>query len=198
MGLNAITNLLILMIQMLDLTTECQGFGGIFCSSIRHIPFIQYFKIIVGEYVCNVLRLMSNFTYVAFSLNRLSLVGKSHGKLVVYVSSLTVRKYLTRVMLLCLILSVVKIFRYHPNFYSPDETYPTQIIFLINRVSFSLMFVYLSFNLLFDFINYIAFLIFNLVVDVLLVVALHKTMTEKLVNQINNRLLNPFTQDEIK
>jgi hypothetical protein len=83
MAIHSVINILIYLVHIIGLMSECQMPFGLFCSSIRHHVVIQYFKIILVEYFGFLLyfRFMSNFTYVAFGLNRLSLVGKDHNKL---------------------------------------------------------------------------------------------------------------------
>ena len=64
MAINSISNILILVIQILSLINECQYPFGIFCSSVRKYMFVQYFKIIIVETFSSFLRLVSNLTYV--------------------------------------------------------------------------------------------------------------------------------------
>ena len=183
MRLNAIFNILILIIEPLTLISECQDYNSLFCSSIRFWQFSQYFKIIFGEYFSNVFRLAANFTYVQFALNRLSLIGKDHGKLVTKASEMTVSQFIARIIIPCLFLPVVKIFRYFPNSYRIEAEYPIPIGYYFSYLSSSLLFVYMAFNILFDILNYIVFLLVNFVIDVNLAIQIKQAIDEKEKNK---------------
>ena len=186
MRLNAIFNILILLIEPLTLISECRDYNSLFCSSIRFWQFSQFFKIIFGEYFSNVFRLGANFTYVQFALNRLSLIGKDHGKLVTNASKLKVRQYMGRIIIPCLVLPAIKIFRFFPNSYRIEAEYPIPIGYYFKFLSSSLMFVYMSFNILFDILNYVVFLLVNFVIDVNLAIKFKKEIDEKKKNKANS------------
>ena len=187
MRLNAIFNILILIIEPLTLISECRDYNSLFCSSIRFWQFSQFFKIIFGEYFSNVFRLAANFTYVQFALNRLSLIGKDHGKLVTNASKLKVKQYIGRIIIPCFVLPAVKIFRYFPNSYRIEAEYPIPIGYYFKYLSSSLMFVYMSFNILFDILNYVAFLLVNFIIDVNLAIKLKRTLDEKKKNKTTSQ-----------
>ena len=187
MSLNAISNALILVIQGLSLISECQRFNGIYCSMINKSPVAQYFKIIFQAYISSFLILFSNLTYMAFAISRLSLIGKNHGKLTVYVSNLTIGQFLVRVFLPCLALPVVKIFKYIPNFDQPEDEYPHPFVYFFNKISRGKSFTFLSFNILFDLINSFGFLVANLIVDILLAIRLKQLIDEKAKKTTNEK-----------
>ena len=185
MRLNAIFNILILIIDPLTMISECRDYNSLFCSQIRFWPFSQYFKIIFGEYFSNVFRLAANFTFVQFALNRLSLIGKDHGKLVKNAAELKIRQYLWRIIIPCLFLPVIKIFRYFPNSYRINADYPIPIGYYFKYLNSSLMFVYMSFNITFDILNYIIFLFVNFIIDLNLAIRMKQTIEEKRKNKTN-------------
>lgn len=180
MRFNAVVNIAILFIEPLSLITECQGFIiGFICSPARFLLFFQYLKVILVEYLSNVLRLLSNFIYVGFAINRLSLVGKDHGKFVTNVSKKTIGQYVGRVIAPCVLLAVVKIFHSYPNSFDPTEEYPFTSTYLYLRLSDSLLYVFLIFEFLFNVVNYFLFLIFNFILDIVLAVSMKRTLEEK-------------------
>ena len=180
MRLNAIFNIVILIIEPITLTSECHNYNlGIFCSQIRTSMFAQYFKIIFSEYVSNVFRLAANFSYVVFALIRLSLIGREHGKLVTKASKLKIKGFILRFFAPCLLLSTVKVFRFFPNSLMSDFDYPISIEQYFHQIKITLTCVFLSFNLLYDFINYMLFLIINFIVDICLAVQMKQTISEK-------------------
>ena len=180
MRLNAVFNIFILVIESVSLISECYNYNlGMFCSQIRTSMFVQYFKIIFSEYVSNGLRLAANFSYVIFSLNRLSLIGREHGKLVTKASKLKIKDFFLGLFGPCLLLPVVKVFRFFPNSMKPYLDYPISIEHYFYDIRFTLAFVFLSFNLLYDFINYTLFLIVNFITDVYLAVQMKQTVAEK-------------------
>ena len=196
MRLNAICNILILIIEPLTLISECRDFNSHFCSSIRFWQFSQYFKIVFGEYFSNVFRLAANFTYVQFALNRLSLIGKNHGKMVTNAAKLTMKQYMGRIIIPCLVLPVVKIFRYLPNSYRIDADYPIPIGYYFKYFNSSLMIVYMSFNITFDILIYCVFLLVNFVIDVNLAIKMKQTLEEKMKNQPTSKNKNLDTKNK--
>jgi hypothetical protein len=188
MSLNAISNALILLIQAISLISECQRFNGIYCSLINKSLVSQYFKIIFQEYISSVLILFSNLTYMAFAISRLSLIGKYHGKLTVYVSNLTTTQIIARVFLPCLALPVVKIFKYIPNFDQPEDEYPHPFIYFLNKFCRGKSYTFFSFNILFDLINSFGFLFANLIVDILLAIRLKQVIDEKAKKTTNEEI----------
>ena len=189
MSLNSISNALILLIKAFSLISECQRmFTGIYCSTINKSPISQYFKIIFQEYISSFLIIFSNLTYMAFAISRLSLIGKNHGKLTVYVSNMTIKQFLVRVFLPCLALPVVKIFKYIPNFDQPEDEYPHPFVYFFNKFSRAKSYTFLSFNILFDLINSFGFLVANLIVDILLAIRLKQVVEEKAKKTTNEEI----------
>lgn len=90
MLLNSVLNIMILIIPIVGLINECHAPFGIFCSSISKLVGVQYFKIVFAEKISTFFRLVSNFTYMAFALNRMSLVG-TPGKALKYFSDIRVK-----------------------------------------------------------------------------------------------------------
>lgn len=186
MRLNSITHCLILVIQIVGTINECTH--EFWCSQIDRLILIQYYKIIVSELLGTAFRFMSNFTYLAFLLSRLSLLGKEHGKLVMYVSKeKSIGLYLAITSFLSLVLSAVKFFRYMTNevnlFSSGNDTdnFPDKLISFADgnlRTFFSVR-IFLIFNILCDLVNYFVFLFVNLGLDICMVLELKKTFAEK-------------------
>lgn len=184
MKLNAIVNIVILVIEPIDLLTECQGYVmDLICSPLRFSLFVQFLKIILVEYLSSALRILSNFIYVGFAINRISLVGKEHGKFVTNVSKLSVEQFFKRVILACVLLPMVKIFHSFPNSFDPLYEYPFTSTDWYPRVSDSLLYAYLSFEFLFNFVNYFVFMLVNTVIDILLAVRMKRTLSEKAANR---------------
>lgn len=184
MVVTCISNCAVLVIQLTSLASECHFPFGFYCSSIRQSFFVQYMKIINVEYFSNLFRLLSNFTHVAFSLNRLHCLGsKNHDKLTVFVSKLRIKFYLAFSLFVCAGLSVVKPLRYEINSLRSLEI-PFPVSFDQNLYKFNWRFrkkyiCILVFNLIFDAINYFGFFLVNLVIDIKLVVKLKQFIAEK-------------------
>lgn len=110
MRIHSIVNALMLAIELVGLMNECSR--EFWCSRVYYLEPIQYYKIVFRELIGTLLRFMSNFTFVAFALTRLSLIGKDHNAVVKAVVNLKIYVYLIVSILIGLILSVVKYFRY--------------------------------------------------------------------------------------
>lgn len=181
MAINSASNIIVCFIEVISLMGECQYPFGIFCSTIRRV-FVQYLKIILVETVSSCFRLISNFSFLAFSVNRLSLVGKNKG-LVEFFSQLSIVKFMIVSVLISSEFSIVKRFRFRLNLVDPIENYP--LIFYRNildvrrdehKTSYTLIFV---FGAIYDFVNYVVFTLVNIIVDFVLLYKLKKVLREK-------------------
>jgi hypothetical protein len=174
-------NMCICFIEIISLMSKCQFPYGFYCSSVRNSVFIQYIKIIVVEYLSCVIRLMSNFSYVAFSLNRLALVGKNHNPLTKFVSEVSILGFLLFSLIVSGSFAAPKVLGYSINLTEPDIDYP----FLFNQNPHQTwVFNYdetliLIFNGVYDVINYVLFIPVNLAIDIMLLVKLKQVMREK-------------------
>lgn len=185
MRLNSCVHCLILLVQLPSMLNECTH--EFWCSTLHRTVPAQYFKIVVGEFLGTSLRFMSNFTYLGFTLSRLSLIGKEHGKLVMYVAKdKSIKVYLCITIVLSLLLSIVRYFRYLPNQMDYISTgaadmYPDKLVFVAVgelREHFHVR-LFSIFNVLCDLCNYAVFIVVNLILDSVMVVELKKTLKEK-------------------
>jgi len=130
---------------------------------------------------------MCNFAYIAFSFNRISLLGKDHGRIVTFFSKVGVIKYTCVCLFISIVLSAIKYFKYDINYNQPDLKYPVpkesdmyNHIFRNNKIQ-SVIFndVYFIINSITDLINYVLFVILCFVIDVCMVFQLRKVLNEK-------------------
>ena len=95
MRLNAIFNSLIFIIRILSLMSECYDYYFLYCSSIHRLVAIQLEKMIFSEFLGNTFRYMSSLSFIAFTLSRISLLGQDHGKIVTWISELSMKKFIS-------------------------------------------------------------------------------------------------------
>lgn len=182
MCLHCVSNASICFIQILNLISECQFPFGLFCSSIRQIIAIQYIHIVFGEYFNCVFRLISNFTYLGFSLCRMYKVGKEHRKLVVFMDQLNIKKYMIACVFVSAGLTVCKALQFDINIDYPEFASP--LPFIQNPSRFRWMFkpgnvAITAINGFYDMINYFVFIIIHLIVDIILFKKMRKVLKEK-------------------
>lgn len=196
MAINSVSNIVILIIQVLSLISVCYYPFGIFCSTIstiRRYAVVQYFNIVFVETVSAFFHLISNFTYVAFSINRIYLVGKNEG-FFTFFSKLSILKYMTFSIIISILLSLVKGFRFQLNTMLPTESFPMifyRNIFVLatyKKTIYCLLFV---FDAIYDLSNYIIFNIINLTFDLILLCKIRSTLEEKKNKQAKNLAFNP-------
>ena len=176
--------MVISVIELLSWMTECFYPFEVFCPEIRKLVAIQFFKIIFKECFVTMLRFMLNFTYVAFALNRISLIGKDHGKLVTFMSELGVKKYIGITLLISISLSWIKGFKYEINYFypDPDSNFPMpneMDILLTSPYSSRFIDFYFTFNSISELVNYLVFVVICIIIDICMVVKLRKTLNEK-------------------
>ena len=186
--LNSLFCILISLIELLSWMTECFYPFEVFCPEIRKLVAIQFFKIIFHECFVTMFRFMCNFTYVAFALNRISLIGKDHGKIVTFMSEFGVKKYIGITVFISAIFSWIKGFKYKVNYFYPDSNFPMSneidimsIWFKLNKKNTSSVFddFYFAFNSISDLVNYLVFVVICMIIDICMVVQLRRTLEEK-------------------
>ena len=171
--INSVFNLLILIITILSWISECFYPFEVFCPEIRKVKFNQFFKIIFKEVIVTLLKFMCNFTYVAFALNRIALIGKDPSKIVKFISELDIRVYTLVSFLISSSLSWIKYFKYQVNYFEPNLNYPISneldMMFMASFESFYERFInnfstfkipdrlYFIYNSISDLINYVIF-----------------------------------------
>lgn len=181
MSLHCVSNSIISFVQLVGLMSECQYPIGIFCSSIQQIEAIQYVKIILVDYLNSVCRLVSNFTYLGFTLCRMSKVGKDHGKLIVFIANLNIKIYMAVCILMSAGFSVCKALQYDINFDMPTYAYPVAFVQNSKRFWFlkSGYIAITAMNAVYDLINYLVFVLVHLIVDLVLIRKLKRVLKEK-------------------
>ena len=184
--LNSICCIIISLIEILSWMTECFYPFEMFCPEIRKLVAIQFFKIIFKECLVTVLRFMCSFTYVAFALNRISLIGKDHGKLVTFFSELGVHKYIVISLFISISLSWIKGFKYEINYFYSYLNYPiSNEIYIFETYGngfYNKIFTnfFSAFNLISDLINYLLFVAICVVIDICMVVQLRRTLEDRM------------------
>lgn len=185
----SILNILICALHLASLSHKYQQPFGLFCSSIRAIENVQYFHLVAGEFLTHFFISMSNFAYMAFALNRLSLVGQNDDKhlsccSIRHVTETSTLRYMTCAFVFSAGLSVIKPFRYEINRYfymSHRLTSPMLFVYDYDlrensTVGFLLRFV---FDLVYDVLNYVVFAVVNLGIDLALLARIRKACAEK-------------------
>lgn len=176
------SNIMICFFQIMSLINECQQPIGLFCSTIRKSVFIQYYKIIFGEFFLYFFISISNCSYVAFALCRLSLVGNNHSKFVTFVSKLGVKKLVAAFIGFACLFTIVKPFRYkiaellYGSFSFPDLYYKYVPLQTLNMTIFKLIFIS---NILYHFVNYCVFVGVVIVIDLVMLKKVRRVMQEK-------------------
>ena len=196
--LNSIFCIIIMVIELLSWMTECFYPFELFCPEIRKLVPIQFFKIIFKECLITMLRFMCSFTYVAFSLNRISLIGKDHGKLVTFFSELGIKVFIGVTLFISSSLSWIKGFKYEVNYFFPFLNYPMSTemdISIIDSNAFND--AYFIINFICDLFNYVLFVIICVIIDFCMVVQLRRTLEEKTKNSESmNQKLNDIKKAE--
>ena len=191
--LNSVFYLTILLIWLLSWINECFYPFEAFCPEIRKVQFIQFFKIIFKEAIVNLLKFMCNFTYIAFALNRIALIGKDHSTIVKFMSEVSIKVYIVACFLISSSLSWIKYFKYQINYSEFNLNFPfsnelditiTMEYYkndydLTNAYQISDRF-YFVYNSISDLINYVVFVIICITIDISMVIRMKQTLKDKL------------------
>lgn len=184
----SVCNIVICICEILTLINECQKPFGLFCSSIRKYFPIQYSKLIFGEFFSHFFISMSNFTYMLFSLCRLSLIGTENNKLVRFFAKTSTKKILFVLAVLSTGLAVIKPLQYKIDFSDPLkklellDDYPNLFYKHVNLSMMKNVKIFrlkIILNIFYDFVNYFVFVFGYLVVDLILLRGVRRVMREK-------------------
>ena len=144
---------------------------------------VSLIGLITNGFFGTVLILMSHLSYIAFTLNRIALLGKEHGKIVNWMSTISLKRFLLYCFIISVLTSIVKIFKYQLNFDYPAYEYPVrftrEITFIFNVAKSQ---VYLIADFLCDFIISFVYVILQLIVDIGLAYRLKKTLESKMTS----------------
>ena len=185
---NSIFNSMYCFLMTFRLIVECFGLSSIFCSNVYYLEFTQYFKIIFILYFGNVLKLLSNITFLSITISRYIMVSNEMTKFK-FLNSISSKKYLFSITAFSLIVNLNIFFHYQINDDNPYHLYP----FYVNKVNKNFVsddhrmtsnLLFNVYNFLQNFLVYGCFLIPNFIFDIYLYLFLKKTEKNK------NNLLN--------
>lgn len=179
-------NALVCFFQALSIINECQRPAQLFCSTIRKSHVTQYYKIVFLEFFQHFFISLSNCSYLAFGLCRISLVGIKHSRFIRFVSETGVKKLLASFVVYSCLISLVKPFRHKLNdsLYGggntattfPEPSFLGSSVFHTNRHVFKLVFFA---NIVYDFVNYCCYVLLIIVVDVVMLVKVRQVLRDK-------------------
>ena len=178
----AILNIAYNSLSLLSLMSECiNNEESKFCSSIRMEEFVQYFTIIFVIYFRNAIRIFLSLNYLLFSLNRYILLldesSKEKHKLKIAFLNSKKLKFFCASVSLCL--SIFFFFEYSINYYFFRNQFPINISrFKALKNDLIDFLKFLNY-----FLNNILFLLFEIILNALLVKIMHKYV-------VNNEKLN--------
>lgn len=195
---NFLLGLVFFLISLLGLINECPFNQGLFCSSIRKLISIQYFKIIFIDFFACILKFSLNCTTLAITLARLVLVGKTHSKFIIWFARLSSRKFVLFSFLIASILCAIKLFYHKVNEFDPDQEYPIEYFEIYANFTSSFFVFYLIkwLNLIPDLINSFLFPIMSLVLDILLLKKLRKTLAISLEIKLNSSTVTKMNKNK--
>ena len=181
--INAIFNIVYCAIMLLKMLNTCVfDQGDVFCSKIYKNNASQSFKIVVIHFLGNSIKLSSNLSYLMFAISRLILISTQKKRPATKKARLL---YFAGIFLSSAVLSLFKLFQYELNVYMEirrdfpfekrDESYCNsdnhEIKFQCGLFNF--------FKILNVSLNDIVLVVFNILVDILLLLNFHKHMKNK-------------------
>ena len=163
--------------------SECFYPFEVFCLGVHKTVVTQLFKMVFKECFVTALKFMSNFSYLAFALIRISLIGQKQSKITEFMSNLAIWKYLLGSLLISLAFSWIKYFKYSINYGQEDLNFPiwneldisTPLVILPRIMDF-----YRIFNCISDLINYLVFVIICFLYDLKMLLKLKSTVRESI------------------
>lgn len=164
-----------IILQLLSFINQCPFKTGLFCSTIRSKIIVQYYKKFIVDFFCEVLKFLLNFLVLSYNYYRFRFLTKSNFILTLSRIQLIFFFFLS----LGLIINWSNILHSQINYSQPNFNYP--ISSLNSENIFEPPKTYLKyFNALSKIVNYALFIIFNLLVDFLIIRKLRKIVRHKM------------------
>ena len=110
--LNSMFNMIECFLNIFGLMNICLGLNSIYCSSIDDTMFAIYFKIILIEYVGEIMKTCSHLTALAFSIERYIETVKCERKVLKLFKKMKLRTFLIFTLIVSSLLCVNKLFEY--------------------------------------------------------------------------------------
>ena len=186
--INSIFNIIYCSIMVLKLINTCIfNKAGVFCSSVYEQSSSQYMKIILIHFLGNAIKLSSNYSYLLFALTRLILitvekennVERKHKRLLYFL-------YLLIIFFVSCLFSLFKLFQYRLNEnLSTFKDFPYEIRDenFCDRDEDWVKFqcgLFKAFKLLNTILNDILLVVFNIIIDIVLLRNFHLILNRKL------------------
>jgi hypothetical protein len=182
MSVNSKFNCVYCLIFSLYPINVCNQFkSDYFCSLIANTLSAQYYKIGFVSFLGESIKMCSNITYILITINRYMLIGNEHLSALESISKFELKRVVYFSLFISLVLNIGHVFQYennrldsnfnsHYDTTSPDITYP-----VLNKES-SFFPIY---SILYFVLNYLLVIILNTLVEVIIVIKLHKELQEK-------------------
>lgn len=172
----AITNCAYCFISIFSLIKECPYHGnGLFCSAISDNILVKYLKVLIFSLLLSILRYISNFSNIQFSINRYLLVGKNHNKILIAISQINIKKFYALAIIFGTLLSSNKYFAFKDVSEFGEEDYYV----IIDSSNGSRKNIFRYINVVSESINNGFFSIFYLMIDASLVRKFKQTVIEQ-------------------
>jgi hypothetical protein len=171
---NSIFNCIYCMIVMLKLINECLYLtSDVYCSKLAIYPSSQSFKIIVQEFMGNIIKTCCNLSYIGIVFSRFILISKKTNGIYNKFSKASFFYYSIMVLTFGVAMSLFKLFQYKINhgyfsfgtFDFPEEIRSSVEYCSTNKVECQFFEIMKLFN---NLLNDVLMLILTLIIDILL------------------------------
>jgi hypothetical protein len=185
MSLNAVFNCMYCVIFLFYPVSSCiNSWTGFFCSSIRQLNVVQFFKIVFVAYFGETFKMCANISYILMNVNRYMLIGREHKPLFENISKWDLKWVVGLTFISSALINVGHGFQYSlndsksyswftSNFYIfVEPSYPDDL-----SIDDSLsLYIY---TLVYFLINFLLFFVVNTWVEVTIVRKLHSELADK-------------------
>ena len=175
--INATFNIIECAVSSFTLMSECLGLETVFCSRIQLYDEVQYFKIYFVGYFGEIMKTCSVIFTLLFSLERYKITLESENKILVKLSEIKLRIIILATIVVSASTSFGKIFEYDTLVsYSTQMEYPRLNLFqlFVEEKYFEIV-SHISHYIINDFF----LLIYNFIIDILLVKKIREDLKHK-------------------
>ena len=177
-------SLVYVLLEVVSLINECPFKNGFFCSNIIYFRLVQYYKIIINDYLIRILKASINFSLIGFSIFKLNIFARKDSKIYKKISNLSAIKLFAFIFASLSLICLPKLFIHQIVEDEPSYEYPSFLLdiyspFIENTVLEKTL---IYSNIISDFVTVFVLILFNFLIDILLGIKLKLILKKR--NQI--------------
>ena len=164
-NLHAFYNCLICLIEGIKILLEI-----IIKYEVYQSIYAQYFKIVFHEFLLNVFKFNSNYSFIVFLCLRCQIINFEETKFFNFIKHKQTHKIIQTGIIIGVVLCLVKLFSFEINHYDLFQEFPIHLSYSsVLKKTYYIGILIDIFTLLMHFVNTFGFLVFSLIIEIIMI-----------------------------